>query len=244
MNSMFTPATHIGTSDTDNTRSKNPDKPERTCLAPDDHFQPTAKEWRLIFNSISDCVSIHDADFRLVAVNRSFIELFGSGEEALLGRHCFKLFHCSDEPWADCPHKKALETGRPASGEINLIHLDRVLEVRAYPLYDQGKRLDRCLHIARDITATKKAEAERNRLVTELSEALANVKTLSGFLPICSTCKKIRNDWGFWEQLEKYISDHSDAEFSHGFCPTCYDQQLREIDNILPDHQAKNRILK
>jgi hypothetical protein len=55
----------------------------------------------------------------------------------------------------------------------------------------------------------------------ELEAALAKVRTLSGFLPICASCKKIRDDKGYWNQIESYISDHSDAEFSHGICPDC-----------------------
>jgi CheY-like chemotaxis protein len=55
----------------------------------------------------------------------------------------------------------------------------------------------------------------------ELQEALAKIKTLSGFIPICASCKKIREDSGYWKQLEAYITEHSDAEFSHGLCPDC-----------------------
>ena len=55
----------------------------------------------------------------------------------------------------------------------------------------------------------------------ELQHALAKVKTLSGFLPICANCKKIRDDTGYWNQIELYIKDHSEAEFSHGLCPPC-----------------------
>jgi response regulator RpfG family c-di-GMP phosphodiesterase len=64
----------------------------------------------------------------------------------------------------------------------------------------------------------------QNRLVDKiaaLEEALANVKQLRGLLPMCSYCKSIRNDGDYWQQLETYIADHSDAEFSHGVCPTC-----------------------
>jgi DNA-binding response OmpR family regulator len=57
--------------------------------------------------------------------------------------------------------------------------------------------------------------------VSELEAALAKVKTLSGMLPICASCKKIRDDGGYWRQIESYIRDHSEAEFSHGFCPEC-----------------------
>jgi CheY-like chemotaxis protein len=69
---------------------------------------------------------------------------------------------------------------------------------------------------------------ERNRLTSELQEALAKVKTLSGLLPICCSCKKIRNDQGYWDQIETYLTKHSDASFSHSFCPECLEKYLKE----------------
>jgi len=67
----------------------------------------------------------------------------------------------------------------------------------------------------------RQAEDEKDSLITELQEALDEVKTLRGFIPICASCKKIRDDKGFWQQVEVYISTHSDAQFSHGICPEC-----------------------
>jgi hypothetical protein len=72
-----------------------------------------------------------------------------------------------------------------------------------------------------DITETKRIEEERERLLSELQDALAQIKTLHGILPICMFCKKIRDDKDSWRQLEGYISDHSEAKFSHGICPEC-----------------------
>jgi PAS domain S-box-containing protein len=72
-----------------------------------------------------------------------------------------------------------------------------------------------------DITERKLVEKDREKLILELREALSQVKMLSGLLPICASCKKIRNDEGYWEQMEMYIRDHSEAEFSHGICPEC-----------------------
>jgi hypothetical protein len=69
------------------------------------------------------------------------------------------------------------------------------------------------------------AEAGLRRTVDELQHALVEIKTLSGFLPICSNCKKIRDDQGFWQAVEHYIQEHSEAKLSHGFCPDC----LREL---------------
>jgi hypothetical protein len=62
---------------------------------------------------------------------------------------------------------------------------------------------------------------EREKLITELQAALASVKTLSGLIPICASCKKIRDDKGYWNKLEDYIGQHSNADFTHGFCPEC-----------------------
>lgn len=72
-----------------------------------------------------------------------------------------------------------------------------------------------------DVTDRRQAEEEKERSIAELRDALAQVKTLRGLLPICSSCKKIRDDQGYWQQIEGYISRHSDALFTHGICPDC-----------------------
>ncbi len=72
-----------------------------------------------------------------------------------------------------------------------------------------------------EIAERKRAEQEKEGLVVDLREALGQVKKLSGLLPICASCKKIRDDQGYWQQIEAYIRDHSEAEFSHSICPEC-----------------------
>ena len=67
----------------------------------------------------------------------------------------------------------------------------------------------------------KKAEEDKNRLIKDLQVALDQVKQLKGLIPICANCKKIRDDKGFWSQIESYIERHSEALFSHGICPDC-----------------------
>lgn len=80
-----------------------------------------------------------------------------------------------------------------------------------------------------DITRRKLAEIEKEQLLKELQEALENVKTLSGLLPICASCKKIRDDSGYWNQLEAYIHKHSEAKLSHSICPDCAKKLYPEI---------------
>jgi len=76
--------------------------------------------------------------------------------------------------------------------------------------------------ISRDITERMRAEEEKNLLIASLQDALANIKTLKGMIPICSSCKKVRNDAGSWQMVEEYISAHTEADFSHGICEDCF----------------------
>ncbi len=81
-----------------------------------------------------------------------------------------------------------------------------------------------------EIKKREKAQNERERLIEELQDALAHVKTLSGLLPICSNCKKIRDDKGYWNRIEGYIQEHSQAKFSHSICPECARELYPEFD--------------
>jgi PAS domain S-box-containing protein len=88
--------------------------------------------------------------------------------------------------------------------------------------------------IFRDITSRKQAEAEREKLVQELRATIASVKELGGLLPICASCKRIRDDEGNWHRLETFITAHSRAEFSHGICPEC-------AERLYPERVSENR---
>jgi PAS domain-containing protein len=88
--------------------------------------------------------------------------------------------------------------------------------------------------IAYDITERKKIEDERTELIAHLNETLSRVKTLSGLLPICASCKKIRDDQGYWQKLETFVREHSGAEFSHSICPDCMQQLYPEFVPKIP----------
>ena len=81
-----------------------------------------------------------------------------------------------------------------------------------------------------DITYRKKIEEERDKLFKSLQKSLSEIKKLSGMLPICASCKKIRDDEGYWRQIESYIKDHSEAEFSHSLCPDCAKKLYPDLD--------------
>ena len=97
------------------------------------------------------------------------------------------------------------------------------------PIRDASGRVVGSSAIARDITERLQSEAEREHLIKELQTALAEVKTLRGILPICMHCKKIRDDEGAWRQLEVYIKENTNADFSHGMCEQCAKKMYPEI---------------
>lgn len=86
-----------------------------------------------------------------------------------------------------------------------------------------------CEILFRASYARRLAEIKNEKLISELQEALRQVKTLKGLIPICSFCKKIRDDRGYWNRLEQYLSTHSEADFTHGICPECYEEQTKKL---------------
>jgi DNA-binding response OmpR family regulator len=89
------------------------------------------------------------------------------------------------------------------------------------------------LHVLQE--ELRQSNAQLTHTVKRLQAALAEIRTLQGIIPICTHCKRIRNDTGFWQQVEIYIQEHSRADFSHGICPSCLEQHYREFaDNTLP----------
>ena len=97
------------------------------------------------------------------------------------------------------------------------------------------KDIDYLVGVGLDISERTQIEKEKEILIQQLQETLSKVKQLSGFLPICASCKKIRDDTGYWNQIEEYIRDHSEAEFSHSLCPNC-------VKDFFPDYPSpKNK---
>lgn len=135
-----------------------------------------------------------------------------------------KLIHPEDRARATETVSKAVSTGNKYRMEKRIVRPDGtiryVLSVGEI-IYDEEGSPKKLMGSFLDITELKKAELEREKLIEELRSALATVKCLTGLLPICASCKKIRDDTGYWQQVEIYIAEHSDVNFTHGICPDC-----------------------
>jgi PAS domain S-box-containing protein len=111
---------------------------------------------------------------------------------------------------------------------------ERYFSETAAMLFNAKGDIVGAIEIIRDVTDYKRSEEEKERLIAELQDAISKVKLLSGMLPICASCKKIRDDTGYWNQIESYIHRHSEAEFSHSICPECAKELYPEF-NIKKD---------
>ena len=116
-----------------------------------------------------------------------------------------------------------LKIGKPYTDDVTFKRKDGSTFIGHLKIscQDPSNPVKRAVFTISDITWRKKADEEREKLITELQTALAEIKTLRGILPLCSHCKKIRNDEGYWEQVDVYIHKYSEADISHSICPEC-----------------------
>jgi PAS domain S-box-containing protein len=165
-------------------------------------------------------------DGTLLQVNPAFVAMLGCEKKSLEGRFLFDLWIPEDRAVA----RQRLHTCLTGNGGgLNVTESryrcrdGRTVWGRLTTSLIRGENGEVLygLGMVEDITEERTAGEERERLLEELRNAVAHVKTLSGMLPICASCKKIRDDEGYWTQVETYLGKHTDAQFSHGLCPDC-----------------------
>jgi PAS domain S-box-containing protein len=180
-----------------------------------------------ILSTISESVVLLDENDTILSVNAASLTLSGRKEGELLGRPAEPVFEGIRERLAD-----TRRLGAVRDADLSVIRPDgtRVPVLFSATLMKRPKG-DRAgiVAVSTDISARREAETAREKLIDELSHALANIKTLQGLIPICSSCKKIRNDKGYWQQLEEYMAQHSSVAFSHSLCDECIQKLYPEL---------------
>ena len=174
-----------------------------------------------------------DSHLRVTYINRIGTEVFGiSPDDLASGFEAIQLFYPDGADRVSKLQDDILQGKKINGVEHRLMRKDQeqmVALVYSSPIMNAGEVVGARLNIT-DITPRKRAEEQRDKLISELKETLAEVKILKGIIPICASCKKIRDDKGYWNQVESYIGEHSEAEFSHGICPKCMKEQHPDID--------------
>ena len=197
----------------------------------------TRQRMAAIVESCQDAIMGMTLNGAIVSWNAGAEALFGYSESAIIGRpveavipayRSGKLSEMYRRLQCDELIDRFETLGQRQDGssfELALTHS---------PLKDSHGQIIGASVLARDISQRKRQDAERLQLIQELTEALARVKTLSGLLPICASCKKIRDDKGYWQQVETYIRQRSEADFTHGICPDC-------AERLYPEFKMKTR---
>jgi PAS domain S-box-containing protein len=192
-------------------------------------LRESEERYRTLFEQANDAIFLGSEDDRIIDVNRRACELMGYTREEL------RTMRVPDFQAQEVRGREgSVIEGGPRYGGIPFestnLHRDGTrIPVEVSTSRIAGKEGGMVLAIVRDVRERKRAEQERERLISELQEALAKIKTLRGLIPICASCKKVRDDRGYWQQVEVYIRDHSEAEFSHGLCPDCARQLYPEL---------------
>lgn len=189
-----------------------------------------------IVESCDDAIISHTLGGTILSWNTGAEKMFGYAAEDMIGesieqlvpvRHYHEISDIRD----------VIQHGRRVD-RIETVRLRRDgsgldVSITVSPIKNSDGAIHGASIILRDITERKRQEKERVQLIQELQDALKRVKTLNGLLPICASCKKIRNDGGYWEQVESYIRSRSNAEFTHGICPDCVRLLYPEYQSIL-----------
>ena len=129
-----------------------------------------AEEWEATFNSITDLISIHNVDFKIIRVNKAFTNMFGMKPEEVIGKTCYEILHGTKEPPANCPHKKVLEAKKPQQTEFFEARFKIYLEASISPILNEKGEIIGTVHIIKDITLRKKAEQKLADAYQELKD--------------------------------------------------------------------------
>ena len=184
---------------------------------------------------------------RFIDINDQWLRIMGYVREEMIGRTAYELTIWTNHHAREKMIQKLTRQGflheelvwlRTKGGKIK----DILWSAKIIRHNDH----DVILSLAYDFTERKQTVEEREKLIIELEKALAEVKKLSGLLPICAHCKKIRNDEGYWEQIEIFIKERSDADFSHSVCPACVNKlypELCEDRHVSHRYDSKHEVM-
>jgi PAS domain S-box-containing protein len=190
-----------------------------------------------IVESSEDAIYGKNLDSIIVSWNPSAERIYGYSAEEIVGRSIVTLFPLNrrDELLDIIATIRRGET--VAIQETDRLHKSGrkiPMSLTVSPIRNISGEIIGASTISRDITKLKQVNYEREELIKRLTIAANQVRTLSGMLPICASCKRIRDDKGYWQQVETYIANHTSASFTHGVCPECAEQYKH-------DYQARKK---
>ena len=191
--------------------------------------------FRLMVENSHDIMTVRDADGKVRYTSPSINRIMGYTQEQMVGSTGFELIHPEERSTVENALREFWKNpGARGTIQFRARHATGSwisLEVVAYNLLDHPAIRGVVIN-GRDISERNHTKPKTSEMIAELQQATAKVTTLTGLLSICASCKNVRNERGEWEQIETYVRDHSQVEFSHSMCPDC-------AKRWYPDHCAK-----
>ena len=198
-------------------------------------LQESERKYQDLYDNAPDMfVSVDPDKGTILQCNRTLVEVLGYKKEEIIGRPVFDIYAS-----ASAEHAKStifplfVKTGLIKGEELQVRRKDgSTIEVslNVSAIRDANGNIVQGRSSLRDISRQKQMEEEREKLIQNLQEALKEIKALRGILPLCSYCKRIRDDKGYWERVDVYMQKHSLADFSHGICPECAKEHFPGFD--------------
>ena len=202
--------------------------------AAEEALSESEQRFRFLFQNTLDCAVILDSELNYIFANPAADAYIGMSDDSIAGkniRDALAPFPEFRDLWIQRLEQFfEIEEPRWVEDSIKIGSEIAWSESSLVAIRDDTGQIFAIGIIYRDISKRKQMEAQKEQLIADLQYALDKVKTLSGMLPICSSCKKIRDDKGYWSQIEAYIVEHSEAEFSHGICPECAKKLYPDLD--------------
>lgn len=203
------------------------------------------RDEKLLRNAFNHTFPMCVTDFKhnIIEQNDSYRKLFGTEDNTKRKIKCY-----NNRPGDSCHTEKCpLIKVKNGQDEVVCEHAtlinDKVRHflVKAKPVKNSFDETIGIIETFDEITARKELEDKNIILIEQLRASLAKVRKLSGMLPVCPSCKHVRNDQGYWDQIESYINDHSDVEIVHSLCPECYELAQLDFDTSYPEAAPQNQ---
>ena len=197
-----------------------------------ERYRESAEHYRILMDESMDPIFSFYPDGTYRYVNNAFAKGVGKAAADIIGRKIWDLFEKEEADKRFAIVKKVFEekTVEEIEVRVPLPSGDTYYLTTAKPILNDTGKVETVICISKNITRRKIAEINLKKEHDLLLRAMERIRTLSGLLPICAACKKIRDDKGYWNQLESYIEEHSEVSFSHGMCTDCSDKLYGDQD--------------
>jgi hypothetical protein len=199
-------------------------------------LQNHAGDLLALLRNTSAPIYFKDTSFKYIMVNEFYAQLAHAPRDTIAGTTDYDLFPKAIADLFRQQDEEVIRRGAPCEFEetIQLPDGEFSFITIKYPVLNAEGELRGVGGFCADITARKKFEIERESLIQQLQRAMTEVAALQKIIPICSYCKQIRDDRGYWSQLEAYLAEHADLEFTHGICPSCAEKHFGKVVGAEP----------